>query len=141
MTNHLVDQLDREHYPEVAEYPNRAIVNSYRPGASSLEPTSGLADKFYRLKAQLSGVRADARPWMEYRQLQESLLDSRWFALGRLLGRARTITHAGGKTAPEKLTILRERIAASRWLRLGRRLGIGSATKLLNLSRSSAQVD
>ncbi len=141
MTDHLIDGLDREHYPEVAEYPNRTIVNTYRPGAASLEPASGLADRFYKLKAQLSGVRADARPWMEYRQLQESLLDSRWFALGRLLGRARAITHTGGKTAPEKLTILRERIAASRWLHLGRRLGVGSATRLLNLSRSSAQVD
>ena len=38
-------------------------------------------------------------------------------------------------------TLLRERIAASRWLRLGRRLGIHSAIRLLNLSRSSAQID
>ena len=141
LADELVRQLDRERYPEIAEYPNRAIVIAHSPAASSLGPTSGLADKFYQLKAQLSGLRTDARPWMEYRQLQTALLDSRWYALGRLLGRARAITQAGGKTAPEKLTVLRERIAASRWLRLGHRLGVRSATRLLALSRSSAQVD
>ena len=141
IVNQLIGRLDREHYPEVAEFPNRAIVKTHGAATSSLGPASGLADRFYQLKAQLSGVRADARPWMEYRQLQTALLDSRWYALGRLLGRARAITQGGGKTAPQKLTDLRERIAASRWLRLGHRLGMRSATQLLALSRSSAQVD
>ncbi len=137
----LVAKLDRGHYPEVTQYPNRAIIGAQGPGASALGLSEGLAHRFYQLKTQLSNVRADARLWMEYHQLQESLLDSRWFALGRLLGRARAIALPGGNTASEKLTTLRERIAASRWLRLGRRLGISSATRLLNLSRAPAQVD
>ena len=141
VADQLIDQLDRERYPEIAEFPNRAIIKTQGDAASAPGLTGGLADRFYQLRAQLSGVRADARPWMEYRQLQTALLDSRWYALGRLLGRARTITQAGGRTAPEKLTALRERIAASRWLRLGHRLGVRSATRLLALCRSSAQVD
>ena len=137
----LVRQLDREHYPEIAEYPNRTIVSAHSPAASPLDPTSSLADKFYQLKAQLSSLRADARPGTEYRQFQAALLASRWYALGRFLGVVRPIPEAGGQTAPEKLEGLRERTAASRWLRLGRRLGVSSAKRLLALSRSSALVD
>ena len=141
MAARLVGQLDRERYPELAEIPNRAFVNARAPVDSQPEPASGLADRFYRLKAQLSGARADARPGLEYRQLQNALLESRWYALGRLLGRARSLTRASGKTAPEQLTDLRARIAASRWLRLGHRLGMRSATRLLSLSRSSNRSD
>ena len=141
IADQLIDQLDREHYPEITQLPNRALIKTQGAATAASGLTGGLADKFYQLKAQLSGVRADARPWMEYRQLQTALLESRWYALGRLLGRARAITQAGGRTAPEKLTALRERIAASRWLRLGHRLGVRSAARLLALCRSSAQVD
>ena len=140
MAERLVGQLDRERYPEVAELPHRAFGNPRASGAPP-EPVGGLADRFYRLKAQLSGARADARPGLEYRQIQNALLASRWYALGRLLGRARSLTRASGKTAPEQLTDLRERIAASRWMRLGHLLGIRSATQLIVLSRSPAQPD
>ena len=131
----LLDGLDLQRFPEVAQYPNRAIVNAHDPAAPALGPTSGLADKFYVLKAQLSATRADLRPWTEYRQIQAALLASRWFALGRLLGCVRPIVRAGGKTAPEKLAILRQRIVASRWLKLGQRLNFSSAARLLSLCR------
>ena len=132
----LLGGLDLERFPEIAQYPNRAIVNAHDPVAPNLGPTSGLADKFYVLKAQLSAARSDLRPWSEHRQIQAALLASRWFALGRLCGWVRPIVRAGGKTAPEKLAILRQRIAASGWLRLGRKIGVASAARLLSLARS-----
>ena len=141
VADHLVGQLDRERYPEIAEYPNRAFVHNRSSTDAAPGPASGLADRFYRLRAQLSGARADARPGLEYRRLQNALLESRWYALGRLLGCVRALTQASGKTAPEQLMDLRGRIAASRWLRLGHRLGIRSATQLNVLSRSSARPD
>ena len=133
----LLGSLDAEHFPEVTQYPNRAIVNAHDPAAPGLGPTSGLADKFYALKAQLSASRADLRPWTEYRQLQATLLASRWFAFGQLLGWVRPITRAGGKTAPDKLTILRQRVVSSSWLRLGETLRIPSAVRLMTICRST----
>ena len=82
----LLAELDAARFPEVTQFPNRAIVNTHQENAPALGPTSGLADKFYALKAQLSAVRADQRPWTEHRQLQGALLASRWFSLGRMLG-------------------------------------------------------
>ncbi len=138
-TDALLTELDAARFPEVGQFPNRAVVNQPEGAATVLGPTSGLADKFFGLKAQLSAVRASARPWAEYRQIQAALLESRWFALGRLLGLTRPINHAGGKTAPEKLALLRERLLTSRWLRLGRSLGSPSAARLLALG--AAQTD
>ena len=129
----LLAEFDPARFPEIAQLPNRAIVNNHHPTAPSLGPTSGLADKFYVLKAQLSAVRANARPWAEYRQIQAALLESRWFALGRLLGLTRPVHWGGGNTGAEKLEALRERLLTSRWLRLGRRLGSPSAARLLAL--------
>ena len=129
----LLAGLDRGRFPEIARYPNCAIVNTHDPAATALGSASGLADKYYVLKAQLSAARTDQRPWTEYRQLQASLLGSRWFALGRLLGRVQPIVRAGGKTAPEKVAVLRQRISSSGWLRFGKRLGVASAARLLML--------
>ena len=129
----LLAELDPGRFPEIAQLPNRAIVNTHAPAAPALGPTSGLADKFYVLKAQLSAVRTNARPWAEYRQIQAALLESRWFALGRLLGLTRPVHLGVGNTGAEKLAVLRERLLTSRWLRLGRGLGSPSAARLLAL--------
>ena len=123
----LLDAIDDERFPEIRQFPNRAIVNAHDPAKPTMGPVGGLADKFYTLKAQLSAARNSARPWAEYRQLQAALLESRWFALGGVLGLVQRITKAGGKTGPEKLAILRERVLRSPWLRLGNRLGVPSA--------------
>ncbi len=129
----LLAELDPGRFPEVSQFPNRAAVNHHDPAAPALGPTSGLADKFFGLKAQLSAVRANARPWAEYRQIQTALLESRWFALGRLLGLTRPVPQGSGNTGEEKLALLRERLLTSHWLRLGRRLGSPSAARLLAL--------
>ena len=134
----LLAELDSARFPEITQFPNRAIVNTHTPTAPALGPTSGLADKFYALKTQLSAARADQRPWTEHRQLQAALLSSRWFAVGRVFGLVEAIIRAGGKTGQEKMTILRERLIANPWLRLGRRLGVPSATRLLALARAAA---
>ena len=135
----LLAELDPARFPEITQFPNRAIVNTHNPAWPALGPTSGLADKFYALKAQLSASRADQRPWTEHRQLQTALLASRWFALGRVLGLVNVVLRAGGKTGEEKITILRQRVAANRWLRLGRRLGIPSAGRLLTQADEPAR--
>lgn len=135
----LLAELDAARFPEITQFPNRAIVNAHTPSAPTLGPTSGLADKFYALKSQLSAARTDQRPWTEHRQLQTALLASRWFALGRMLGFVGAIIRAGGKTGQDKITILSRRVAANRWLRLGRRLGVPSASRLLALAQSSAR--
>ena len=134
----LLDALDDERFPEIKEFPNRAIVNAHDPAKPAMGPIGGLADKFYTLKAQLSAARNSARPWAEYRQLQAALLASRWFALGQLLGMVQPITRAGGKTGAEKLAILRERVTRSPWLRLGNRLGMPSTGRLLEMGRGEA---
>ncbi len=134
----LLAELDETRFPEVGQYPNRAIINTHDPAAPALGPTSGLADKFYGLKAQLSAVRSGARPWAEYRQIQAVLLESRWFALGRVLGLTRPVNRAGGRNAPEKLALLRERLSTSRWLWLGNWLGSSSARRLLAMGAAIA---
>ena len=135
----LFDMFTPEHFPEMTQYPNLSVVSAHHASISSLGPTSSLADKFYALKTQLSAARGATRPWAEHRQLQTAMLGSRWFALGQLFGFTARITRAGGKTAPEKVAILRERIVASRWLRFGEMLGIGSAERLLAAARNQEQ--
>ncbi len=134
----LLAEFDAARFPEITQFPNRAIVNAHHLTTPTFGPTEGLADRFYALKAQLSAARTDQRPWTEHRQLQAAMLASRWFAAGRVLGLVNAIIRAGGKTGPQKVTILRERLLASRWLRLGARLGVPSARKLLGLARSAA---
>jgi glycosyltransferase involved in cell wall biosynthesis len=134
----LVAGFDAARFPEITEFPNKAVVNAHQPNGTAFGAESGLADKFYALKAQLSSVRATARQWAEYRQMQATLLASRWFALGRLLGAARPVIEAGGKTGAEKLEIGRARLLASGWVRLGCALGIPSARKLRDFSRAES---
>jgi glycosyltransferase involved in cell wall biosynthesis len=136
----MLDAFATDRFPEIAEFPNKAIVNTHQVNAPVLVTDSGLADKFYALKAQLSSVRSAARAWAEYRQLQATLLASRWFALGRLLGATRAVTQAGGKTGSEKLAIARQRLAASWWMRVGGKLGSPTARKLEEFSRSARDV-
>jgi glycosyltransferase involved in cell wall biosynthesis len=137
----LLAAFDLERFPEIAQFPNKETVNSHQANAPLLGVDSSLADKFYTLKTQLSSVRAAARQWAEYRQMQATLLASRWFALGRLLGATRPITRAGGKTGAEKLTIVRERLAASWWVHLGCALGLPSARQLRDFSRTEEAMD
>ncbi len=135
----LLAGLDGERFPEVGQYPNRAIVNTHDLASPALGPTSGLADKFYGLRAQLSAARSSVRPWSEYRHIQATLLESRWVALGRVLGLTRPLTQVEGRTAPEKLAGLRGRLLRSRWLRLGSLLGLPSAKQLLVMGTASAE--
>ncbi len=67
-------------------------------------------------------------PWerraeAEYARLQQQLLASRWFALGRAFGFTRDISSMEPSNAQSKLALLRKRLINSTWLKLGRRLG------------------
>ncbi len=135
----LLAELDPTRFPEVSQFPNRAIVNAHHLAAPTFGPTEGLADRFYALKAQLSAARGDQRPWTEHRQLQTAMLASRWFAMGRMLGLVDAVLRAGGKTGQEKATILRNRLSANRWLRLGARLGVPSAKALCGSAQFAAR--
>ncbi len=137
----MLADFDATRFPEIAEFPNKATVNTHQPNAPVLVAQAGLADKFYVLKAQLSSVRGAARQWAEYRQVQSALLASRWFALGRLFGATTAIIQAGGKTAPDKMEILRERLAASWWMRLGCVLGLPAARKVRDFARPDGSAD
>ena len=109
--------------PELADPTNAALADARaRPGA--------LATRCEALEAQLERAGADIRARAEVRRLQNLLLGSRWFALGRLLGQVRPLHQAGGKSAEEKLNKLRDRVRRSPWLALGRRLGSRSAEAL-----------
>lgn len=109
--------------PDLARPTNAALADARaRPGA--------LAARCEVLEAQLEGAGADIQARAEVRRLQNLLLGSRWFALGRLLGQVRPLHQAGGKSAGEKLDRLRERVRCSPWLALGRRLGSRSAVKI-----------
>ena len=133
----LLAELDPARFPEVTQFPNRAIVNAHRLATPTFGPTEGLADRFYALKAQLSAARGDQRPWNEHRQLQTAMLASRWFAVGRIFGLVDAVLRAGGKTGQEKATVLRERLLANRWLRIGAQLGVPSAGKLRMLAQAA----
>ncbi len=137
----LLDVFTPEHFPEMTQFPNLSVVSAHHSLVAPLGPTSGLADKFYALKTQLSAAKKANRPWVEHRQLQSALLESRWFALGRALGLTGTVSGTSGKTASEKATQLQDRVASSKWLKLGGRLGVGSARRLLALSRSASTDD
>ena len=102
--------------PPASRPVNAALSDSRaRPGA--------LAARCEALEDQLEVAWADLRARAELRRLQNLLLGSRWFALGRLLGRVRPIHQAGGKSAEDKLDQLRGRIRRSPWLALGSRMG------------------
>lgn len=136
MIEALLSAIDQ--FPEIRRVPNKALVNVHKMESAGLSPAASLADRFYELKAQLSGLRAGARPWAEYRQLQAMMLASRWMALGRLLGVTRPILRAGGKTAPEKMRILGERLARSWWVWLGACLQSPGARKLRAMGRQAS---
>lgn len=110
--------------PDLARPANAALADARaRPGA--------LAARCEALEAQLEAARADVRARAELRRLQNLLLGSRWFALGRLLGQVRPLHRAGGKSAEEKLARLRGRVRQSRWLALGRSLGSRSSKQAM----------
>ena len=64
-----------------------------------------------------------ASPQRELESLEKSLSRSRWYFLGRVLGRQPEVIDCNESLASVKLSGARKALKQSRWLRLGRRLG------------------
>jgi glycosyltransferase involved in cell wall biosynthesis len=106
-----------EQFPELAEFPNRPLVNFYN-GISAMPANSALADAYQKIKSERESM-------IELLQIQERLSGSRWAAIGSALGIF--CPRFAGKNAREKLEALRKSFGQSNWLRLGKMLGLKSA--------------
>lgn len=112
----LVAGLDNNAFPELHTYPNRALVNAHEGGAP-LSIESGLAAKFEEARAERVAWKERAAAERELARMRRDLLDSKWLALGRLLGCCRAVTEDRGKTPQAKLANLRAALARSWWAR------------------------
>ncbi len=115
---------DEASWPELAAYPNKSLVNNSN-GTTPLSCTPGaLAEKYDTQRASLAALKATTGELRELARLRQRLLQSRWAALGQLVGAARQLSTDEGKTPTEKLAALQERVATNRWLRFGQSLGL-----------------
>jgi hypothetical protein len=120
----IASGLREEDWPELAEFPNKALVNSWDETAP-LGAESGLADKFAAQKAELSERKEAQKQWKALAKLQSRLLDSKWLAIGRLCG-LRGLRPASLETAQAA-----EALKNSRWVRLGSKIGSKACKSLL----------
>ena len=120
----LVEELDPEAFPELENFPNRALVNAYDPGLGPLAPSTGLAERYEQLRSSGEHLKVDARAMRDLARARNDLLRSRWAALGRMFGACKKLNSDAGKTPGEKLENFEAAAAASKWLRLGRSLGL-----------------
>ena len=106
-----VAQLDEATWPEVREFPNKALTNQH-DGVTPVGEGSGLADKFSQLQAERKAAKADAAAWKELARLRAAMQQSKWIALGKLLGAS---FPDAGKTPEEKLANLQASLSKSFW--------------------------
>jgi hypothetical protein len=76
------------------------------------------------LREARDASRSDAAALRDLAKLRQSLLASRWVALGRLLGCAGRLETDSGRTPAAKLESLQTTISTSSWLRTGAKLGL-----------------
>jgi glycosyltransferase involved in cell wall biosynthesis len=107
----LAMTLDEAAWPEIREYTNKPLVNEWDE-SGPLSTTTGLAQKFTALKAELKERSASQAALKELTKLQEKLTVSKKAALGRLLGWKPS--HSGS-TPQEKLASFRASLQASTW--------------------------
>ena len=119
----LVDSLDLASYPELENFPNRALINAHDPEIGPLSPSTGLAERFEHLRLDSAGYKSGAQAAKDLSRLRNHLLRSRWVALGRTLGACKKLTTDAGKTPGEKLENLHAATDDSKWLEIGRKLG------------------
>jgi glycosyltransferase involved in cell wall biosynthesis len=125
----LVESLDPATYPELENFPNRALINAHDPKRGPLSASTGLAEKFQHLRGESARYKADARASKELAKLRNHLLSSKWVGLGRIFGACRKLTADAGGSPQEKLENHKVAAAESSWLALGRRLGVYRETK------------
>lgn len=117
-TDALVDALDEARYPELREFPNRALVNAHS-GLAPLGPTSGLGEKHRLLLAEFQSQRRAEAAWKRLARVHAAAARSRWLALGRLFGLGRGWARSDASDPTARLAACRERFVASGWVRAG----------------------
>ncbi|MEZ5305201.1 MAG: glycosyltransferase family 2 protein [Verrucomicrobiales bacterium] len=100
----LAAALSEEAFPELEKFPNREIVNAWDE-SGPLREASGLAEKCDALRRERDALKQEVRDLRELAKLRQRLLESKSYAMGRLLGK-RGAPDAG-KSAAEKLAALR----------------------------------
>lgn len=115
----LVENLDEEHFPELENFPNRALINAHDPAKGPLSASTGLAERYEHLRVDSQRYKTDSKTAKELAKLRNQLLSSKWFALGSALGACKKLSNDAGKTPEEKLANLKQAIADSKWLKLG----------------------
>ena len=120
----LVESLEEKNFPELENFPNRALVNAHDPNKGSLSATTGLAERYEQLRIERARLKEDASASKELAKLRNTLLTSKWIGLGRTLGACKKLTADAGKTPSEKLANLKQATTDSSWLKFGKKLGI-----------------
>lgn len=116
-----VGRLSPEHFPELATYPNKSLVNTWDE-SSPVTGGTGLTEKYEALRISEKEHKSRGREQKELAALRGGLADSRWLAFGRLLGfwKPPSIPKTSGKSPAQAL---RESLSGQAWIRLGRKLG------------------
>jgi glycosyltransferase involved in cell wall biosynthesis len=115
--------------PEFDTSPNRALSGSY-DGTAPLSANT--------LSTKLADLQEERRKWHEEREayaelmkLRQSLSESKWVSLGRLLGAGKELRRNEGKGGVEKLAKARSTCTQSGWLKMGAKLGSRTAREAL----------
>ena len=114
----LVEGLDEESFPELENFPNRALINAHDLTRGALSASTGLAERYEHLRVEKDRYRTDSKAAKELAKLRNGLLSSKRFALARVMGACKNLTSDVGKTPEEKLANLRQAIADTKWLKL-----------------------
>lgn len=107
--------------PEFDSAPNRTLAGAY----DGSEPISAavLSRKLDQLREAHAQLREERAALAGLCQTRRRLAQSRWVALGHLLGLTDVLRRNDGRDPADKLAQLRTRCERSAWLRLGARLG------------------
>jgi glycosyltransferase involved in cell wall biosynthesis len=119
----LVSQIDESQIPELGDYPNKALVNEW-DGESPPQLAANLAGKYEAARAAKRQADEDRKALRDLARARQTLLASRWLALGRLCGAGRELSADNGKTPGEKLDSLKSAAQKSGWVALGKKLGL-----------------
>lgn len=125
----LVAALDESRLPELRDYPNKALVNEW-DGAQPPQRAVNLAEKYETAREARRQAESEAKSQRELAKARRALLDSKWLALGRVIGAGKELNADTGKTPEEKLAHLRSAAARSTWLKWGRKFGVAPDSDL-----------
>ena len=113
--------------PEFDTAPNRTLAGAY----DGREPLSAavLSRKLDQLRDAQAQLRDERTALADLSKLRQRLGQSRWVALGHLLGLTDVLRRNDGRDPADKLAQLRARCDRSAWLRLGAKVGSQALTE------------